>query len=141
MSIQSLSPYIHLNRTAEEAIRLYESALGAKIANLMRYRDAPPGMNMPAEAADLIMHSELRIGEGAVMVSDAMPGRPASAESNIQIALNFTQLDGMASAFDALADGGAVIMPLHDAFWGAKFGIVTDRYGVQWLFNCELKQA
>ena len=43
--------------------------------------------------------------------------------------------------FTALGDGGTVKMPVHDAFWGSRFGMLTDRYGVNWMFNCELKQA
>jgi PhnB protein len=47
----------------------------------------------------------------------------------------------MAKKFDALAVGGKVLMPLQDMFWGAKFGMLRDAYGISWMFNCELKKS
>ena len=138
MTIQKLNPYILLNGTAEKAIKLYESALGAKTENITRYGE---GKTIPPEHKELIMHAAIRIGEGMVMLSDASPDKPAPAGGNIQITLHFTELAAMEKAFDALAAGGKVTLPLQDMFWGARFGQLTDAYGVQWMFNCELKKG
>jgi uncharacterized glyoxalase superfamily protein PhnB len=62
-------------------------------------------------------------------------------EGNVQIALDFTELAEMARAFQALASGGKVTLPIQDTFWGAEFGMLTDVYGVRWMFNCELKKT
>ena len=140
MSIKKINPYIHFNGTAEKAIQLYESALGAKTENIARYGDVP-GTHVAPESKSRIMHALLRIGDGTVMVSDTTPDRPVALEGNIQVALDFTEPEGMAKSFDALAAGGKVMLPLQDTFWGAKFGILTDPYGVRWLFNCEIKQG
>ena len=138
MTILKLNPYIHLNGTTEKAIKLYESALGAKTENITRYGE---GKTIPPEHQDRIMHATLHIGEGVVMMSDAEPDRPAPAGGNIQITLNFAGLAAMEKAFDALAAEGKVTLPLQDMFWGARFGLLTDAYGVQWMFNCEHKKA
>src|ERR1700720_3257591 len=97
MTIQKLNPYILLNGTTEKAIRLYESALGAKTENITRYGE---GKTIPPEHKELIMHAAIRIGDGVVMLSDATPDRPAPAGGNIQIALNFAEAPAMEKAFD-----------------------------------------
>ena len=140
MSIKSLNPYILFNGTAEKAIKLYESALGAKTEGLSRFGDAPAAGATP-EHKNLVMHAALHIGEGVVMISDTTPDRPVAAEGNVQIAVHFTELAEMAKAFDALAAGGKVAMALQDTFWGARFGMLTDAYGVRWMFNCDLKKS
>lgn len=140
MSIKQVNPYINLNGSSEKAIKLYESALGAKTDNIMRYGDVESVPSKP-EHKNLIMHATLRIGEGQVMIADAPPDYPAPADSNVTIALHFSGLDAEKKAFDALAVGGKITMPLQDTFWGARFGMLTDIHGVRWMFNCELKKA
>ena len=139
MSIKNINAYIHFNGTAEKAIELYKSALGAKTEVMMRYSDIP-GDTPPPGHKNLVMHSELRIGEGTLMVSDAVPERPVASEGNTQVALDFADPAAMAKAFEALAAGGTVTLPIHDAFWGAKFGMLTDAYGARWLLNCQVNQ-
>lgn len=140
MSIQKINPYIHFNGNAAQAIQLYESALGAKVGSLMRHGDMP-GAKVTPENKDLVMHAALQIGGGEIMLSDVMSGTPVAPGTNMQIALHFSEEAETVKAFDALAAGGRVTMPLQDTFWGAKFGMLTDGYGVQWMFNCELKKA
>jgi PhnB protein len=47
----------------------------------------------------------------------------------------------MAARFDALASGGKVKMPLQDTFWGARFGMLTDAFNINWMFNCEKRKS
>jgi PhnB protein len=96
-------------------------------------------MNMPPDQKDRIMHAEIEIEGDAVMLSDAAPG-PAASNGNVQIVLDFTDADAMAKAYDMLSEGGQASMPIHDAFWGAKFGALTDPFGVRWLLHCETKK-
>jgi PhnB protein len=140
MSVKTLNPYINFNGTAAKAIQLYESALGAKTENVMRFGDTP-GMNAPTEQKDLILHAALRIGDGTLMMTDASPNQPVPTEGNINVALHFNDVAETEKAFQALSAGGKVTSPLQDTFWGAKFGMLTDAYGVGWMFNCELKKA
>jgi PhnB protein len=138
MSIRQLNPYLNFDGTAEEAIRLYESALGARTENVSRFGDVE-GLSLPAEHKGRVMHALLKIGAGAVMVSDTMPGQPVSKEGNVHVCLDFDDAEEMARRFQALASGGKVTMPLQDTFWGATFGMLTDRYGIRWMFNCTKK--
>lgn len=136
MPIKKVNPYMQFDGTADKAIQLYQSALGAIVEHVARFGDVPD-MNAKPEHKDLVMHALLKVGNDIVMLSDGMPGRPVPAAGNVQIVLDYSDIPEMIKAFEALADGGSVTMPPHDTFWGAKFGMLTDRYGVQWMFNCE----
>lgn len=140
MSIKSASPYLNFNGTAAKAIKLYERALGAKTETIMPFSEAP-GMDKTPELKDRVMHASLRIDDAVIMMSDTMPDRPASAGGNVHVSLTWDDVADMTKKFNALAEGGKVTMPLQDAFWGAKFGMLTDAFGINWMFNCELKKS
>jgi PhnB protein len=140
MPIKQLNPYLNFNGTAEKAMKLYESALGAKAQDVSRYGDAP-GMDLPAEHQNWVMHAVIRLGDATIMLGDVMPNTPAKVGDNVSVTLHFDDTSDMAKKFDALAVGGQVTMPLQDTFWGARFGTLTDAYGVSWMFNCELKKS
>ena len=137
MAIKQLNPYLNFNGTADKAIQLYQSALGAKVDSIMRFGDAAG--NMPVAPADKnrVMHARLQVGGGMFMLSDTMPNAPVGTGGNVHITLDFDDADEMAKKFDALAAGGKVTMPLQDTFWDARFGMLTDAYGIHWMFNCE----
>jgi PhnB protein len=137
MSIQKLNPYLQFNGTSAKAIELYERALGAKVTSIMRFGDVP---NTPPQDKDRIMHCALQIGGGELMLSDGMPSGPPAPGGPVYIALHLDDDDDAAKMFEALAAGGRVSQPLVDTFWGAKFGIVVDAFGMQWMFNCEKKK-
>jgi len=137
MPIRKINPYIIVNGTGRQAIQLYETALGAKTLNLTSFGDVQ-GPEAPAAIKDLVMHAEISIADPPVMLmlSDAPPDRAVDAKGSVHISLDYTDVDEMRKAFDAmLAGGGTVTMPVQDTFWGATFGMLTDAYGVQWMFN------
>lgn len=138
MSIKKLNPYINFNGVADQAIALYEQALGAKVEGLMRWGDVPETKVGEAHK-ERVMHAMLHLGGGIVMLSDGPPNATVAKEGNVDIVLDFDDVEDMTAKFDALAAGGKVTHPLHDTFWGAKFGMLTDQFGVRWMFNCEKK--
>jgi PhnB protein len=140
MAIKKLSPYLNFNGTAEQAIKLYQHALGAKTDRIMRFSDVPDGKVEPEER-NLVMHAALFIGEGVIMVSDCQPGRPVTTGDSVQVCLDFDDPADMSQRFAALSAGGKVILPVQDMFWGAKFGMLEDAYGIRWMFNCEHKKS
>lgn len=135
-----LNPYLNFGGSAAEAIAFYESALGAKTEIRQTFGDVP-GMEVPPEGKNRIMHALLRLGDGVLMVSDGPPGMPIPKESNTHVALHFDDPADLEQKFNALAKGGKVTMPLQDVFWGAKFGMLTDAFNINWMFNCELKKG
>lgn len=132
-----IQPYLFFNGRCEEAIAFYRQALGARLDMLMRYRESPdpppPGM-IPPGFEDKVMHASLRIGETVVMASD---GCSADQPSFHGFSLSITVTDPAAAdpVFNALAEGGKVVMPLGATFWSPRFGMLTDRFGIGWMIN------
>jgi len=138
MAITGLNPYLNFDGTADKAIALYERALGAKTLMIMRFGDAH-GMEVAAEDRNRVMHATLEIAGNKIMISDGPPGHAVSSSTAVHVALHFdSDLDEVGRKFDALAQGGDVTMPLTDTFWGARFGTLTDAFGIRWMFNAEL---
>jgi PhnB protein len=136
MAIKQLNPYLNFDGTGAKAIELYQRALGAKVERIQRFGDMP-GSNAPPGTQDRVLHAVLKIGPALVMLSDTMPGMPFTPEGNAHICLDFDDEADMTQRFDALGSGGKITMPLQDTFWGAKFGMLTDAFGVRWMFNHE----
>lgn len=130
-----LTPYIIFNGNCEEALKFYEKALGGQIKDLMRYEGSPVE-NMSADK-NKVMHSHFAVdGNILFMASDSGQGGPVASQSGmIHLSLNFKDAGRIQNVFNALSDGGTVTMPLQDTFWGATFGMLTDSYGVNWMFN------
>ena len=138
MAITTLNPYLFFNGNAAEAIKLYERALGAVTEAFQRYGEvggAPDEQRkVPEEMQKRIIHASLRVGDTRFMVSDTVNDtRPA--EGNVDVVLQFDDPDDMKQRFEALSAGGRVTLPLHDTFWNATFGTLTDAYGIRWMFN------
>ena len=138
MAIKQLNPYLNFNGTAEKAIKLYESALGAKAETVSRFGDMP-GDNTKPEDKNRVMHAVLRIGDGIVMLSDS-PHVAINPGDAMHVCLDFDDASEMGRRFEALSAGGKVNMPLQDTFWGARFGMLTDAYGIRWMFNSNIKK-
>ena len=129
----TLEPYLNFNEgQCENALNFYQAALGGEL-HIMRYSDAP----MPCDDAykNLVMHGHLKSDRVHVMASDSRPECSATIGNNISLFLNFTDGAEQTKIFEALAQGGTVTMPLDDVFWGARFGTLTDKFGVHWMLN------
>ncbi len=135
--------YLGFNGRCEEAVRFYERALGAKVEMMMRYREAPdpapPGM-LPPGSEEKIMHCSFRIGETTVMATDDMRSQGARLEG-FSLAITLMAETDADRVFNALADGGKVIMPLGKTFWSPRFGMLQDRFGVSWMVNVTADQG
>jgi PhnB protein len=130
-----IEPYLFFEGRCEEAIEFYRRALGAEVAMLMRFKDAPdpppPGM-IPPGSEHKVMHASLRIGDSTVMASDGMcSGKPGF--QGVSLSLSVPSEAEADQRFNALADGGTVTMPLAKTFWSPRFGMVRDRFGVSWM--------
>ena len=142
----SVNTYLNFPGTTEEAFNFYRSAFGGDFNGpIRRMGDAPalPGQP-PLSDADkqLVMHVELPIlGGHLLMGTDATEsmGFQLVAGNNVHISLQTDTRAQTDQLFNALAAGGKVQMPLQDMFWGAYYGSLRDRFGVQWMLNCENK--
>ena len=130
-----VQPYLFFDGRCEEAVEFYKSKLGAKVEMLMRYKDSPeppqPGM-VPPGSDNKVMHACLRIGDTAVMASDGnCKGKPSF--QGFSLSLDARDEADAKRLFAALAEGGQVNMPLCKTFFSPAFGMVADRFGVQWM--------
>jgi PhnB protein len=129
-----IQPYLFLDGRCEEAIRFYETALGAKVELLMRVKEAPETHPaMPAGSENKILHVTLRIGEAVLLMSDGMcGGRPEFKGFSLSLQAPPAEVDRL---FARLVDGGEVSMPLGKTFWSPRFGMLVDRFGVHWMIG------
>lgn len=128
-----INPYVIFNGQCREAFTAYERCLGGTV-QLMPYGDMPPGGRGPQQPADWIMHARLE-AHGAVLMGSDGPGGDTPRKS-VWISLTVKTTDEAERVFRELADGGAVEMPIGETFWALRFGMLTDRFGVSWMVNC-----
>jgi len=133
----SLNPCINLsfNGQCEAAFKFYERCLSGKITYMLTWGDSPMAQDAPAEWSGKIAHATLQVGNTRLQGSDPAPGS-YEAPKGFGLALNPEEGEA-AALFAALAEGGRVGMPLQKTFWSPSFGVVTDRFGIPWIINCE----
>lgn len=126
------TPFILLDGQAREAIRFYESALGAQVVLVKTYGEAPDAddQGLSAEARERVTHSVLVFGGAELYVADCLPGEPAHAGPRVQICVTAPDVAASTRIFSALKDGGEVVAPLEPIYFSPAYGIVRDRYGV-----------
>lgn len=131
-----INPYLFFNGCCEEAVELYRTALGARVEMIMRYKDSPeppPPGTVPEGWDDKIMHASFMLGDNRVMASDGCT--PEGGFQGFSLSLSLPDPVAAQRAFDALAEGGEVQMPLGTTFWSPCFGMLTDRFGLGWMIT------
>jgi PhnB protein len=129
-----VQPYLFFDGRCEEALEFYRRALGAETTMLMRFKDSPepPPPGCAPSSDNKVMHSSFRIGETTIMASDGRAmGKPNF--DGFSLSLSVASEAEADRRFNALADGGEVIMPLGKTFFSPRFGMVSDRFGVKWM--------
>lgn len=132
-----VEPYLNFHGRAEEAVEFYRTALGAQGIELMRFKDAPdpvPAGMLPPGFENKIMHGIFQVGESKIMVSDGAH-EPSAGHHGFSLALNVATPAEADRFFAALSDGGQVAMALGKTFWSPRFGVVVDRFGINWMVN------
>ena len=132
-----VQPYLFFGGRCEEALAFYGEAIDAKIDMVMRYGEspepAPPGM-LSEGFEKKVMHSQFRVGGSTIMASDGCSEND-KPRGGFTLALVVTTEAEAERAFAALSDGGKATMPLCKTFWSLKFGMLTDRFGIEWMVN------
>lgn len=129
-----LGTYLFFDGRCEEAAAFYKEAIGAEVKYMMRYSDSPephpPGM-VPPGFEGKVMHMTIDIGGTPVMAADDCTGHPKFQGFSLSLAAK-TEAEAD-KLFAALGAGGSVTMPLTKTFFSAKFGMLTDRFGMGWM--------
>ncbi|MCY1431626.1 hypothetical protein D3C76_73040 [compost metagenome] len=131
-----LNPYLMFAGNCEEAFKFYQRCLHGTIAAMMRFGETPAKDHVPQTSHDKIIHVCLQVGDQMLMGSDA-PGETHQGVTGCSISLNVDSIAEAKRIFEALSEDGTIQMPLEETFWAAHFGMLTDRFGVPWMINCE----
>jgi PhnB protein len=140
-----LNPYLTFNGNCEEAFDFYKSVFGGEFQYIGRYRDVPKAdrQNFSSESDEKIMHVSLTISSETILMgcdgTEAF-GEKTEFGNNISLSVSTESKYQADQIFKGLSHGGQIKMAMNDTFWGAYFGMLTDKFGIHWLINCEPKQ-
>ncbi|MEK3886141.1 VOC family protein [Bacillus sp. FSL K6-3431] len=133
----SVDAYLNFNGNCRDAVEFYAQVFGTEQPQIMTFGEMPPNPEfpLPEEAKNLVMHTRLKIEESNVMFSDIFPDMPFIVGNNISLSIASKNLDDIKSYFTQLKEGGTVGMELQETFWSKCYGLVTDKFGIEWQFN------
>jgi len=136
----SINPYLTFNGNCEEAFLFYKSVFGGDFAFMGRFKDMPPMQDkaLPENEGQKIMHVSLPISKETILMGSDTTGAfgPATVEgTNFSISVNADSREEADKLFNGLSAGGKIVMPMNMTFWGAYFGMLTDKFGIQWMVN------
>jgi PhnB protein len=132
-----VNPYFLFNGNCDEAFEFYRSVFGGEFAAQARYSDMPSDTPLSEDEAKKIMYVALPIGKGTVLMGSDCPGSqpPPIMGNNVMLAVSADTEDEGDRLFAALSVGGIQKMVMQDMFWGGYFGMLTDRFGINWQIN------
>jgi PhnB protein len=137
------SIYLNFNENTEEAFNFYKSVFGGEFGSLMRWKDMPGSEKMSASDREKIMHISLPIGKSSVIAAtDTLlsMGHKVEQGTNVHIHLQTESEEEANEFYKKLSSGGKEKMPMEKAFWGSYFGMLVDKFGIQWMILCDYKK-
>jgi PhnB protein len=140
--MEGIKPYISFNGNCKEAVDFYKDKLGAEVLFTQTYGESPMAEMAPGNG-DKIMHTSIKIGDSVIMACDNMmeDKSPTIVGNNISLAIGTNDSARAEQLFDAMSEGATVIMPMQETFWAERFGMLTDKFGINWMFNCDKPQS
>ena len=129
-----VNPYIAFKGNCREAIEFYKSALDAEVLFTQTVGESRMADMGPAEN---IMHCTIKVGDSTIMMCDDPRPDAAAGGGNISLAIGLNDPERAERVFGDLGKDGTVVMPLEKTYWAEAFGMVTDKFGVKWMVNCD----
>jgi len=136
-----INPYLTFNGNCEEAFNFYKQVFGGKFSYLGRFKEMPPAENqppVPESEGDKIMHVSLPISKETILMgSDSSEafGQATVPGNNFSVSISAPSTQKADVLFKGLATGGEVTMPMNKTFWGSYFGMLKDKFGIQWMIS------
>jgi PhnB protein len=132
----TMAPYIGFYGRTRDALTFYDRCFSGATIVLQTFAEAGIPPMRPGGEQD-VMHAEFRAGGIVFFATDCGEGEPVDG-NRISLSINLDDEAEQTRMFEALcADGGSVAMPLELMFWGARFGMLKDRFGIHWMLNCQ----
>jgi len=142
--MKSINPYLNFAGNTEEAFNFYKKVFGGEfLGGIYRFKDVPEADKMPPSEKEKIMHVALPMGSSnMIMATDALEsmGQKLTFGNNFYISIDAESKIEADQLFKGLSEGGKAETPMKDEFWGAYFGMITDKFGVQWMISFSTPQ-
>jgi PhnB protein len=133
--MKATNTYLNFDGNCREAMTFYGKCLQAE-PSFTTFSSGPPEIAAAAKSMpDGILHCELHSGPVILMASDTLPGMHFQQGNNFSISLTCETRAEMDRSFAALSEGGQVTTAMHDAFWGGRSGMLTDKFGINWMLS------
>ena len=127
--------YLSFDGRCREAFEFYAATFGGKIVAMISHGETPASEHVPAEWQDKIINAHLVVGDQQLMGADGPP-QFFNGQEGFSVSVQLDDEGEAERIFGALAEGGAVTMPLAPTFWAKRFGMLKDRFGTPWMINC-----
>jgi PhnB protein len=138
-----INPYLHYNGNAEEAFTFYKSVFGGEFSLLVRFNEfSNPENPVSEKEARKIMHIALPIGKCSVLMASDVPdvlGKVNENENRSKISINAESREEADKLFSGLSEGGQIEFPIADSPWGSYFGMLRDKFGIEWMVDFDPK--
>ena len=142
--MKSINPYLNFPGNTEEAFNFYKKVFGGDfLGGIYRFNDIPESTKFNALEKEKIMHVALPMGNtNMIMATDALEsmGQKLTFGNNFYISIDAESKEEADKFFKGLSEGGKIETPMKDEFWGAYFGMITDKFGVQWIISYSTPQ-
>ena len=134
-----LNTYLTFDKECREAFEFYRSVFGGDFLFIQTFGDGPPDLQVPEDERHRVMHVSLPVGDSVLMGSDSTSafGPPPKIGGNFSITVSPDSREDADRLLAGLADGGEMLTPMQDMFWGAYFGMCVDKFGIRWQVNFE----
>jgi PhnB protein len=131
-----INPYIFFNGNCREAFEFYAEVLGGEIEAMVPHAGTPAAGNVDADWQAKILHARLKLGDRALMASDAPPQYAASKPAGFYVQIELPEREDAERVFKALSEGGTVRLPFEKTFFARGFGMLVDRFDIPWMISC-----
>lgn len=137
--MKSVNPYLNFNGNTEEAFNFYQSVFGGEFLDVLSFKEMEGDqMGVPENKLDKVAHIALPLGNDTILMGDDGPyamDQPLTVGNNFHINIEAESMEEAEQLFSDLSGGGKVEMPLEETEWAELFGMVTDKYGIQWMVD------
>jgi len=138
--MKQIVTYLNFDGNCRQAMEFYRNCLGGELF-IMAFSEVPGALPPEAkDAQDRIMHATVSKGGQRIMASDTLPGMAFRAGNNFSVSIHCESVDEIEGLFAAFGEKAKIVMPLQETFWAARYGMLTDQFGINWMFNLERPQ-
>ena len=128
-----LNPYLTFSGNCRDAMTFYQHCLGGELS-METVGESPAAPGFPAEVQEQILHSYLKSGNMVLMAADAVDGSVVTPGTAVTVCINAGSREETRAYFEKVAEGGTINAPLQEEFFG-MYGAVTDKFGINWMFQ------